>query len=84
MDIWLMLGCYLILHSEKEDVTKCLSLKALRNNHQVDVETAIEIQWKKVQDVIPAQRIITMLVPELEFKNWKKNGENYLEMSGWS
>ena len=65
----------LLLRREKEDIKKCLSLKALRNKDRMDVETAIEIHREKVQCVIPDQ----LLAPELEFKHWKKNGANILK-----
>ena len=41
----------LVLRREKEDIKKCLSLKALRNKDRMDVETAIEIHREKVQRV---------------------------------
>ena len=69
----------LVLRREKEDIKKCLSLKALRNKDRMDVETAIEIHREKVQRVIPDQRKSSTLVPELEFKHWKKNGANILK-----
>ena len=69
----------LVLRREKEDIKECLSLKALRNKDRMDVETAVEIHREKVQNAITDQRISTTLVPELEFKQWKKNGANLLK-----
>ena len=57
---------------------KCVSLKALRNKDRMDVETALEIHRKEVQDSIPDEKVCTTLVPELEFKRWKKNGPSLL------
>lgn len=69
----------LVSRRENEDIKKCLSLKALRNKDRMDVETAVEIHREKVQNAIPDIRISTTLVPELEFKHWKKNGANLLK-----
>ncbi|CAH3162732.1 unnamed protein product [Porites lobata] len=44
----------------------------------MDVETAVEIHRKAIQDSIPDERVSTTLVPELEFKHWKKNGASLL------
>ncbi|EDO33237.1 predicted protein [Nematostella vectensis] len=41
----------------------------------MDVETAIEIHRHGVQASIPDKRITTTLVPELEFKQWRRNGK---------
>ena len=57
---------------------KSVSLKALRNKDRMDVETAVEIHRKAIQDSIPDKRVSTTLVPELEFKHWKKNGASLL------
>ncbi|CAH3133000.1 unnamed protein product [Pocillopora meandrina] len=46
--------------------------------HRRDVETALEIHRKEVQDSIPDEKVSTTLVPELEFKCWKKNGLSLL------
>jgi hypothetical protein len=45
----------------------------------MNFETAIEIHRKKVQSSIPDQLISTTLVPELEFKQWRKNGSCLLK-----
>ena len=63
----------LLLRREDEGIKKCVSLKALRNKDRMDVETALEIHRKEVQDSIPDEKVSTTLVPELEFKRWKKN-----------
>lgn len=52
--------------------------KALRNKDRMDVETAVEIHPKKVQDCIADEKLSTTLVPELEFKHWKKNAISLL------
>ena len=64
----------LVLRREYEEIKKSVSLKALQNKDRMDVETAVEIHWKAMQDSIPDKRVSTTLVPELEFKHWKKNG----------
>ena len=68
----------LLLLREDEGIKKCVSLKALRNKDRMDVETALEIHRKEVQDSIPDEKVSTTLVPELEFKRWKKNGLSLL------
>ena len=68
----------LLLRREDEGIKKCVSLKALRNKDRMDVETALEIHRKEVQDSIPDEKVCTTLVPELEFKRWKKNGLSLL------
>ena len=60
---------------------KSVSLKALRNKDRMDVETAVEIHRKAIQDSIRDKRVSTTLVPELEFKHWKKNGASLLSYS---
>lgn len=62
----------LVLRREYEDI------KAVRNKDRMDVETAVEIHRKAIQDSIPDERVSTTLVPELEFKHWKKNGASLL------
>lgn len=57
---------------------KSVFLNALRNKDRMDVETAIEIHWKAVQDAIPDKHICTTLAPEVEFKHWTKNGSGIL------
>ena len=52
---------------------KYVSLNALRNKDRMDVETALEIHRKAVQDAIPDKKLVVTLVPELEFKFWKRN-----------
>ena len=68
----------MLLRREDEDIKKCVSLKALRILDRRDVETALEIHRKEVQDSIPDEKVSTTLVPELEFKCWKKNGLSLL------
>ena len=68
----------LVLRREYEDIKKSVSLKAVRNKDRMDVETAVEIHRKAIQDSIPDERVSTTLVPELEFKHWKKNGASLL------
>ena len=68
----------LVLRREYEDIKKSVSLKAVRNKDRMDVETAVEIHRKAIQDSIPDERVSTILVPELEFKHWKKNGASLL------
>ena len=68
----------LLLRREDEGIKKCVSLKALRILDRMDVETALEIHRKEVQDSIPDEFVSTTLVPELEFKRWKKNGLSLL------
>ena len=53
---------------EDEGIKKCVSLKALRILDRRDVETALEIHQKEVQDSIPDEKVGTILVPALEFK----------------
>ena len=48
----------MLLRREDEGIKKCVSLKALRILDRMDVETEKES---------------TTIVPELEFKRWKKN-----------
>ncbi|CAH3114441.1 unnamed protein product [Porites lobata] len=50
----------------------------IKSVHRMDVETAVEIHRKAIQDSIPDERVSTTLVPELEFKHWKKNGASLL------
>ena len=74
----------LLLRRENEDVYSnpmkmCVSLNALRNKDRMDVETAVEIHRKAVQDAIPDENLSTTLVPELEFKHWKSNGTGILK-----
>ena len=64
----------LVLRREYEDIKKSVSLKTLRNKDRMDVETAVEIHRKAIQDFIPDERVSATLVPELKFKHWKKNG----------
>lgn len=66
----------LLIRRENEDIS--VSLKVLRIKERMDVETAVEIHRKKVQDSIPEENVRTTLVPELEFKHWKKNGVSLL------
>ena len=68
----------LLLRREDEGTKKCVSLKALRILDRMDVETALEIHQKEVQDSLPDEKVSTTLVPELEFKCWKKNGLSLL------
>ena len=68
----------LVLRREYEDIKKSVSLKAVRNKDRMDVETAVEIHRKAIQDSIPDERVSTTLVPEVEFKHWKKNGASLL------
>lgn len=68
----------LLLRRENEEMKKSVSLKALRNKDHMDVKTAVEIHREKVQNAIPDKRVSTTLVPELEFKHWKKNGTSLL------
>ena len=67
-----------MLRREYEIIKKSVSLKAIRNKDRMDVETAVEIHRKAIQDSIPDKRVSTTLVPELEFKHWKKNGASLL------
>ena len=67
----------LVLRREYEDIKNSVSWKALRNKDRMDVETAVEIHRKAIQDSIPDERVSTTLVPELE-KHWKKNGASLL------
>ena len=62
----------LLLRRECEEMKKCVTLKALRKKDRMDVETAVEIHRQKVQDAITEDMLATTLIPELEFKNWKK------------
>ena len=82
---WIDLNGYLVnvrllwlLRSENEEMKKSVSLKALRNKDRMDVETAVAIHIENVRNAIPDKRISTTLVPELEFRHWKKNGSNLL------
>jgi len=68
----------LLLRRENKEMKQSVSLKALRNKHRIDVETAVEIHREKVENAIPDKRMSTALVPELEFKHWKKNGTTIL------
>ena len=68
----------LVLFGEYEAIKKSVSLKAVRNKDQMDVETAVGIDRKAIQDSIPNERVSTTLVPELDFKHWKKNGASLL------
>jgi len=63
---------------EYEEIKKSVSLKTLRNKDRMDVETAVEIHRKAIQDSIADKRVSTTLVPELEFKHWKNNGTSLL------
>ncbi|CAH3132554.1 unnamed protein product [Porites lobata] len=56
----------LVLRREYEDIKKSVSLKAVRNKDRMDVETAVEIHRKAIQDSIPDER------------HWKKNGASLL------
>ena len=57
----------LLLRREDEGIKKCVSLKALRILDRMDVERETE-----------KERESTTIVPELEFKRWKKNGLSLL------
>lgn len=57
----------------RNKMRECVSLKALRNKDRMDVETAFELQRKDVQEAIPDKKVAATLVPELEFKFWKRN-----------
>ena len=68
----------LLLCREDEGIKKCVSLKALRTLDCMDVETALEIYRQEVKNSTPDEKVSTTLVPELEFKRWKKNGLSIL------
>lgn len=67
----------LVLRREYEDFKESVSSKAVRNKDRMDVETAVEIHGKAIQDSILDERVTTT-VPELEFKHWKKKGASLL------
>ena len=57
----------------RNKMRECVSLKALRNKGKMDVETAVELHRKDVQEAIPDKKVAATLVTELEFKFWKRN-----------
>lgn len=70
---WIDINCYLVnvrlllLWRENKDINKCVSLKALRNKDHMDVERAVEIPRKKVQDSIPEENVSNTLEEEWSF-----------------
>ena len=57
----------MLLRREDEGIKKYVSLRALRILDRMDVETALEIHRKEVQDSIPDEKVSTTLALEEEW-----------------